>query len=158
MNSYLLLALAFGIGIVAGLRALTGPAVICWMAHLGVINLEGSRLSFMSTLAAVAVFTVLAVVELVNDKLPKTPARTAAVSVGARLVMGILAASALGMAGSVSVPRSAILGCLGAVVGTYGGYFARTGAVKALDAPDYVIALVEDALAIGGAIFLVSRL
>jgi uncharacterized membrane protein len=58
MNSNVLLLLAFAIGIVAGLRALTGPAVICWMAHLGVIHLEGSRLSFMASAAAVAVFTL----------------------------------------------------------------------------------------------------
>ena len=158
MNANLLLVLAFAIGIIAGLRALTAPAVICWMAHFGVLHLEGSRLSFMGTTVAVAVFTLLAVVEIVNDKLPKTPPRTAAVSFGARVVMGILAASALAMAGGGAVPVCAVLGAVGAIVGTYGGYFARTGAVKALDSPDFVIALVEDAVAIVGATFLVSRL
>jgi uncharacterized membrane protein len=112
----------------------------------------------MGSTAAVVVFTLLAVVEIVNDKFPKTPPRTAAVSFGARIVMGILAASALGMAGGGSIPVSAALGAVGAVVGTYGGYFARTGAVRALDSPDFIIALVEDAVAIVGATFLVSRL
>ena len=158
MNSHLLLVLAFAIGIIAGLRALTGPAVICWMAHLGVIHLEGSRLSFMETTAAVAVFTLLAVVEIVNDKLPKTPPRTAAISFSARIVMGILSGSALAMAAGGSIPISAFLGIVGAVVGTYGGYLARTGGVKALHMPDYVIALAEDAVAVAGAIFLVFRL
>jgi len=158
MDSNLLLVLAFAIGIIAGLRALTGPAVICWMAHLGVIHLEGSRLSFMETTAAVAVFTLLAVVEIVNDKLPKTPPRTAAVSFSARIVMGILSGSALAMAAGGSIPISAFLGIVGAVVGTYGGYLARTGGVKALHMPDYVIALAEDAVAVAGAIFLVFRL
>jgi len=158
MNSNLLLALAFAIGIIAGLRALTGPAVICWMAHFGVLHLEGSRLSFMGTTAAVAVFTLLAVVEIVNDKFPKTPPRTAAVSFGARTVMGILAGSALGMAGGGSIPVCAVLGAAGAVIGTYGGYFARTRAVRALNSPDFVIAVVEDAVTIVAATFLVSRL
>ncbi len=158
MNSNLLLALAFAIGIIAGLRALTGPAVICWMAHFGVLHLEGSRLSFMGTTAAVVVFTLLAVVEIVNDKFPKTPPRTAAVSFGARIVMGILAGSALGMAGGGSIPVCAVLGAAGAVIGTYGGYFARTRAVRALNSPDFVIAVVEDAVTIVAATFLVSRL
>lgn len=158
MNSNLLLVLAFAIGIVAGLRALTGPAVICWMAYFGVLHLEGSRLSFMATTAAVVVFTLLAVVEIVNDKFPKTPPRTAAVSFGARIVMGILAGSAFGMAGGGSIPVCAVLGAAGAFVGTYGGYFARTGAVRALNSPDVIIAVVEDAVAIVGATFLVSRL
>jgi len=154
----MLLALAFAIGVIAGLRALTGPAVICWMAHFGVIHLAGSRLSFLATAAAVAVFTLLAVVEIVNDKLPKTPPRTAVVSLGARTVMGILAGSALAMAGGGSVPICAVLAVVGAFIGTYGGYFARTGAVRALGTPDLVIALAEDAVAIVGAILLVSRL
>jgi uncharacterized membrane protein len=158
LNSSMLLALAFAIGVIAGLRALTGPAVICWMAHLGVIHLAGSRLGFLGTAAAVAVFTLLAVVEIVNDKLPKTPPRTAVASFGARTVMGILAGSALAMAGGGSVPICAVLGVVGAAVGTYGGYFARTRAVRAQGTPDFVIALAEDAVAILGAIFLVSRL
>lgn len=157
VNPNLLLLLAFAMGFIAGLRALTGPAVICWMAHLGVIHLEGSRLSFLATTPAVAVFTLLAVLEIVNDKLPKAPPRTAAVSLGARIMMGILSASALAMAGGGSTPLAAVLGFLGAVCGTYGGYFARTRAVRALKSPDFVIALVEDAVAIAGAIFLVSR-
>jgi uncharacterized membrane protein len=158
MRSDLLLVLAFAIGIIAGLRALTGPAVICWMARLGVIHLEGSRLSFLATTAAVAVFTLLAVLEIVNDKLPKTPPRTRAVSFGVRVVMGIVAGSALGMASGGSRRVCAALGLVGAVCGTYGGYFARTEAVKAFHLPDFVIAGIEDAVAVAGAIFLVSRL
>ena len=48
-------------------------------------------------------------------------------------------------------------GGLGAVAGTLGGYEARTRLVKAPHAPDFVIALVEDAVAVGGGFFLVSR-
>jgi len=51
-----------------------------------------------------------------------------------------------------------VAGAIGAVVGTYGGYFARTGAVKATHLPDFVVALAEDAVAILGAIFIVSRI
>jgi uncharacterized membrane protein len=50
-----------------------------------------------------------------------------------------------------------ILGGLGAVVGTLGGYEARTRLVKAWNLPDIVVALLEDAVAIGGGLFLVSR-
>ena len=39
--------LALGIGIVAGLRSLTAPAVVAWGAHLGSLNLHGSPLAFM---------------------------------------------------------------------------------------------------------------
>ena len=41
--------LALGIGIVAGLRSLTAPAVVAWGAHLGWLNLHGSPLAFIGS-------------------------------------------------------------------------------------------------------------
>ena len=62
------------------------------------------------------------------------------------------------MAGGGNAYVGGGLGVVGAIVGTYGGYFARTGAVKALHVPDFVIALVEDAVAIVGGFLLMSQL
>jgi len=50
-----------------------------------------------------------------------------------------------------------ILGTAGAVAGAFGGYQVRTRLVKALKVPDFVIAILEDAVAICAALFLVSR-
>ena len=91
MTSGLALLLALCIGVVAGLRSLTAPAVVAWAAHLGWINLHGSPLAFMGSPWAVGVFTVLALGELVADLLPSTPARTAPVGLSARIVTGALA-------------------------------------------------------------------
>lgn len=154
----MVLALAFAIGIIAGLRSLTPPAVVCWMAHLGVIHLEGSRLSFMSSTAAVAVFTLLALLEIVNDKMPKTPPRTSFPGFSARIVTAAWSGAALAIAGGAAVIGGIVAAIIGAVVGTYGGYFARTGAVKATGAPDFAIAVVEDLIAIAGGALIVSRL
>jgi uncharacterized membrane protein len=157
-NSNLILALAVGIGFVAGLRALTAPAVATWAGHLHWINLQGTHLAFMGTVVAVAIFTLAAIGEIVNDKLPKTPARTALPSVIIRIVMGALAAATLGVGKGGSIEMCGLLGLIGAVAGTYGGYYVRTGLVKALHSPDFVIALLEDAVAVGGGLFLASRL
>jgi len=51
----------------------------------------------------------------------------------------------------------AVLGAVGGLLGAFAGYKARTGLVKALKVPDIVIALLEDAVAIGGAFLIVSR-
>jgi uncharacterized membrane protein len=51
----------------------------------------------------------------------------------------------------------AVIGIVGALAGTYGGYYARTGLVRALKVPDLVIAILEDIVAIGGGLFIVSR-
>ncbi len=67
--NFAVLFLALGIGVVAGLRSLTAPATVAWAAHLGWINLHGSPLAFMGTAWALAIFTLLAVIELVADQL-----------------------------------------------------------------------------------------
>lgn len=76
---------AFGIGIVAGLRSLTAPATTAWGAHLNWLSLAGTPFTFMGSTAAVAILTLLAIVELVADKLPSTPSRTAPVGLIARI-------------------------------------------------------------------------
>ena len=71
MNAGFVLLLALGIGIVAGLRSLSAPAVVAWAALVGWINLHSSRLAFMGTKWAVGIFTVLALVELIARPTPR---------------------------------------------------------------------------------------
>jgi uncharacterized membrane protein len=158
MGSNLVFALALGIGVIAGLRALTAPATVSWAAHLGWIQLAGSHLSWMSSIIAVAVLTLAAIGEIVNDKLPKTPARTAPPSIVIRMVMGAFAAATLSVGIGGTLWIGALLGAIGALIGTFGGYYVRTGVVKALHSPDWPVALIEDAVAICGGLFLASRL
>jgi uncharacterized membrane protein len=158
MGSNLVLALALGIGVIAGLRALTAPATVSWAAHLGWIQLAGSHLSWMSSIITVAIFTLAAIGEIVNDKLPKTPPRTAPPSIVIRMVMGAFAAATLSVGTGGPLWIGALLGAVGALIGTFGGYYVRTGVVKTLHSPDWPIALVEDAVAICGGLFLASRL
>ncbi len=157
MSSGFVLLLTFCIGIVAGLRSLTVPAVVAWAAHLGWINLSGSPLAFIGSMWAVGLFTILALVELVADQLPSTPARTAPVGLGARIVMALLCGACLGIAGGASLWLGAIVAVIGALVGTFGGYHARVGLVKSLHAPDVAIAVPEDLIAIGLGLLTVSR-
>lgn len=148
MTHALILLLALLIGVVAGLRSLTAPAVVAWAAFLGWIDLHGTWASWMANIVTVVVFTVLAVGELINDKLPKTPARTAPPIFAARIVTGGLAGAALG-----AWPHwtfSALgAGVIGAVLGTVAGYQARKR-LSAVAGRDLPIALLEDAVAIAG--------
>lgn len=151
------LLLALGIGVVAGLRSLTAPAVVAWAAHIGWINLHGSSLAFMGSAWAVGIFTLLALVELVADQLPSTPSRTAPVGLSARIVTGALSGSSLAIAGGTTIWLGALAGALGGIAGAFGGYQARVGLVRTLHVPDFAIAIPEDLVAIGLGLFLVSR-
>ena len=157
MNSGFALLLAFSIGVVAGLRSLTAPAVVAWAAHIGWINLHGSPLAFMGSVWAAAIFTVLALAELVADQLPTTPPRTAPVGLSARIVTGALTGACLGVAGGASLWVGALAGAIGGIAGAFGGKQARVGLVRALRVRDFAIAIPEDLVAIGFGLFLVSR-
>lgn len=151
------LSLAFGIGVVAGLRSLTAPAIVAWAAHIGWINLHGSPLSFMGSFWAVAIFTALALVEFVADQLPSTPSRTAPVGLSARIVTGALTGACLAQAGAAPLWAGALLGAVGGIVGAFAAHSARVGLVRALHVRDLAIAIPEDLVAIGLGLFLVSR-
>ncbi len=149
--------LAIGIGIVAGLRSLMAPAVVAWAAHLGWLNLHGSPLAFIGSTTAVAIFSLLAIGELVADKLPNTPKRTAIVPLLARIVLGGLCGACLCAVAGKSLLAGALLGGTGGVIGAFVGYETRKRLVNSLHIKDLVVATCEDLVAIVLAFFLVSR-
>jgi len=149
--------LAFAIGVIAGLRSQTAPAVVAWAAHRNWLSLHNTPLSFMASTPAVVIFTLLAIVELVTDQLPSTPPRTKAPGLIARIILGGLSGGAIALAGAQGLALGVVLGALGGVIGAFAGYHARTGLVRALKVPDIVIAILEDLLAIGAALFIVTR-
>lgn len=147
--------LALGIGIVAGLRSLTAPAVVAWGSHLGWLNLHGSPFAFMGSTAAVAIFSLLATGELIADKLPMTPKRTAPAPLLARIITGSLCGTCLCASEAESLLAGALLGGIGGGVGAFLGYGLR----RRLDLrfKDVAVAVCEDFAAIGLGLFLVSR-
>jgi len=146
---------AFLIGVIAGLRSFTAPAAVSWAARLGWLHLENTPLAFLGYAATPYILTVLAVAELVADQLPTTPSRKSPVGFTARIVTGALCGAALGAANQ-ALAAGLIMGVLGAIAGTLGGYEARVRMAKAIG-KDLPAALIEDAIAIGGALWVVSR-
>jgi len=157
VSSNLVFALTVGIGVVAGLRSLMAPAAIAWAAHLGWLHLQGTSLGFMGSKAAVVIFSLLAIGELVGDKLPRVPKRTAVAPLLARIVTGGLSAACLCASANQSLGIGAGLGAVGAVIGALGGYNVRKDLVNQLKLPDLIIALLEDLIAISLVLFFVSR-
>jgi len=149
MTVYLLALL---IGIVAGLRAMTAPAMVCWAAHLGGLDLSGTWLAFLGNLWARWILTLFALGELVTDQLPSTPSRTVPVQFGTRIVTGALSGAAIG-AGRGTLVGGLLAGIVGAVIGTLGGraFRARLAIAFGSDRP---AAFIEDAVAIGGALLI----
>jgi len=149
--------LALLIGFFGGLRALTPPALVALAAASGWFAL-GAPLGWMGSFAAAALFPLLAIGEMVADKLPSTPSRTAPVGLGARILIGALCGACVASAGGGGLVTGAMLGAAGGVAGCYAGHFARTRSVRALAVPDFAIAFAEDLLAVAGTLLVVSQL
>src|SRR6476620_1231301 len=132
---------AFLIGLFAGLRSLTPPAAVAWAVHLGWLKLA-RPLSLIGSLPAVIILSLLAIAEIIFDKLPNTPNRTAPLGLIGRIVTGGLTGACVS---------------IGGVVGCFAGYQARARLVRSLRQPDFYVALLEDLVAIGGSLFIVSR-
>ncbi len=148
--------LAFLIGVIAGLRSLIAPAVVSWAARLGWLHVENTWLAFLGFAATPYILSVLAIGELIADKLPNTPSRKAPPGFITRILTGGLSGAALGASGGSWI-AGLILGAIGAIAGTFGGYEFRSRLVKATGGKDLPIALLEDVIAIGGAFLIVSR-
>jgi len=157
MSLILVLALAFAIGCVSGLRSMTAPALVCWAAHLGWIDLSGSHLEFLGRVPAVAIFSLLAIAELVADKLPNIPGRNTPGPLAARFLFGGLSGAALGIAGHASWLIGFLVGGIGGIAGGLGGYTIRRELKRHFKLPDFPVAIAEDLIAIVGGIFIVSR-
>jgi uncharacterized membrane protein len=157
MNANYIFAFAVGIGVVAGLRAMIAPMVVSCAAYFGWLSLQSSPLALMGSIIAVAIFSLLAIGELIADLLPWTPKRTLPAPLIVRLLMGALCGACLCASVSQSLPIGAVLGAIGGGVGAFAGYEIRRRLVSALNIKDIFIALAEDLIAIGLACFLVSR-
>lgn len=158
MGAIVILFFAFGIGVIAGMRSLTAPAVVSWAACLGALNLEGSPLAFVGWIVTVIIFTLLGIGELMADLLLSwIPRRTAPAPLAARLLMGGLCGASLGASAGQSLVIGALLGALGGLFGAFASYEIRKRLVTGWNIRDIFVAFTEDVVAISLACFFVAR-
>jgi uncharacterized membrane protein len=151
------IVLAFVIGAIAGLRALTAPALMSWAVRLRLLTLDGSWLAFLGFTWTPWILTLFALGEMVNDKLPQTPSRKTPPQFVTRILMGGFAGAVIGTSAG-SVLGGTIAGALGAVAVTFAGAEARSRLVAAIGGKDLPVALLEDATAILSGIFVLKSL
>lgn len=144
------------LGCLTGLRSLTPLAMVCWAAHFGWLNLAGTKLAFMGRPVTLILLTLLAVAELIADKLPRTPARTAPPGLMARVAGGCLCGVAIATSYGGTLLVRAILGIVGALIGTFVGYKTRHTLVVRAHVPDFAVAIAEDLIAVAGSLLIVA--
>lgn len=138
---------AFTLGIVCGMRAALGPALVS--RHLsGRRRPKLGRLEFMRSPTTAGVLKVAAAGELVGDKLPFAPARVEPGALSGRIASGALCGAALSLSKRENGAAGAVVGAIGAAFGSYAFYSLRRTLTERGGLPDTAVALAEDALAL----------
>ncbi|HSK99672.1 MAG TPA: DUF4126 family protein [Rubrobacteraceae bacterium] len=150
-----LAARALGLGAITGLRSMSAPAAVSRAAAHGRLgSLEGTPLEALGSARAARLLTVLEIGELIGDKLPITPSRTALPPLLGRAASGALAGAALFASEGRRMALGGALGAAGALASARAGERLRMQISQRLGVPDFVPALVED----GIVLFASSRL
>ena len=135
------------IGVVAGLRSMTAPAVTSRTLARSEFDEMGPE--WMRTLSRPATARWLAFAaagELLVDKLPIAPNRTVPPSLLWRIASGALCGAAVARALGGELRTGAIAGGAGAVIGSYAGQNIRRMIGQILGVPDVLVAIAEDAV------------
>jgi uncharacterized membrane protein len=148
--------LAAGIGVVAGLRSLTAPAVVSWAAREKMIRPLHSLPARMLLARSSKKIAQFAVGELIADKLPGTPNRISPLPLTFRVISGAACGAAVSSAADESPKEGAAYGALGAFAGAFAGFYLRKRLSR--DFPGFAVAIVEDVLAISAAAGVVCML
>jgi uncharacterized membrane protein len=101
----------------------------------------------VGNIISAVVFTVMALGEYYGDTLPTTPSRTSPVGVLARLAFAVFAGALAAHTLTEPLAGGMLIAAAGALIGTYGGYYARIWLAGKVGR-DLPVALGESLLAI----------
>jgi uncharacterized membrane protein len=147
-------AVAAGIGVVAGLRSLTAPAIVSWATREKMIRPFPSVPARMLLASSSKKIAELAVGEFIADKLPSTPNRISPLPLAFRMASGAACGAALFTAAREPAREGALLGAVGALAGAFAGFYLRKRLTRTF--PDFVVAIAEDVLAVAAGAVIVS--
>ncbi len=147
-----------GLGAIAGVRTMSAPALLSQAASRGHIEgIEGTPFAFLASPRTMRILTVLAVGEALADKLPFAPDRISAPGLIGRMSSGALVGAALFAAAERRATIGAGLGLLSAAAASYPSYYLRVKTQEKLGTPNWVVGLVEDALAEGAGLLALRK-
>jgi len=141
---------AFQIGLIAGMRAMSAPALLSHKLVRTIPTKEPQTpIQYFAQPPVSIALKALAATEMIADKIPHGPNRTSPPQFIARIVSGATCGAFLSQVEGESVPLGAVAGGLGTVVSTLLFFQLRRWMDHDLGLPDAVGALAEDALVIG---------
>ena len=139
-----------GFATLAGMRSMSAPAFLShYFSRQPHSGLAKSPLRFLQKPLTSKLLKAMVAGEMVMDKLPGTPDRTAPPVLLGRLISGALVGAAWYKSRHGSALSGGVLGGLAAVAATFVSYALRTGISKQTDTPMALVGVGEDALVLG---------
>jgi uncharacterized membrane protein len=135
------------LGFVTGLRSMTSFALLSWLKDDD-SDPQDPVEAFLDYPAVRLITALLALGELVGDKLPIIPSRLSPGPLFGRLVIGALAGMSICHKARQPLAFGALLGAAGAGAGSFAGHYGRTTLAKATKTPQWLWGIGEDWLAV----------
>ena len=144
-NNYVIKAV--GMGAVAGMRAMSAPALLSdELSKMPSNTLAASPLHFLQSDAVATGLKVLAATELLGDKVPQAPDRITPPSLLVRALSGAVVGATIFTANKDKITKGAIIGAAAAIAGAFGGFYLRKAIKNITHLPDSFSGTIEDAI------------
>lgn len=140
------LALAAGLGIIAGMRSMSALALLSHRFAQRHVRRRGRVVHLLAARPTAGILKLCAAGEMVADKTPYVPSRIEPPSVAGRALMGALSGFAVAEWRGGSPLAGALVGSAAAVGSTFMAYEVRRRAGQRSGVPDPVLGLIEDVI------------
>ena len=148
-NTSSLLSRTIGLAAIAGARTMAAPALLSHcLKKQPSRRLKRTRLAIMQSPRTAKVLTMLAVGEVIGDKLPGVPARIKTSALVGRGLSGALVGATLFAQQRGNPWQGAVVGVLSALAGAYATYHLRKQLAENTLIPDPVWGGLEDILVV----------
>ena len=140
---------AIQLGVLAGMRAAMAPAFVShYVSHQPASGTDSQLLHLFRSSTTANVTKVMALGEIVGDKMPNTPDRIEPAGIVGRIISGATCGAVLSEAEKEEVKLGAVMGGVGAVAGSYAFFYLRKWVHEEKGIEDVWLGFAEDLLAI----------
>jgi uncharacterized membrane protein len=144
---------AMGLGAIAGMRSMAAPALLSQqLSRMDDSVLQDSPFRYLQSGPVATTLSVLALGELIADKVPNVPDRIDGPSFFFRTLSGAVVGAAAATAAKEDATKGAILGGLAAAAATFGFYYLRKSLGSNSNMANAAWGFVEDAIAVSSGI------